>query len=457
MLKYIPKKKFLLLSGDFFIIITTIILAVYLRTGRFVNVPVLYTGATWIATFCYLLIFYIADLYNLDCQIKTTQYLARVLGAVIVGAGLVAGAFYFLPSWKYGRGIWLIYNLLISIFIYLWRLFFEWVFKYKRRPKNLLIIGLPPSEGELYETLKKANDYRLIGFVGDEPEKREVKEASPQVLGDGSQLQDLIETYGVEALVLDVIDNDKNPELLRNILECKMKGVLVYDMPTFYEELTGKVPAQHVSDAWLVYNPIAGFTRSNYLRAKRMFDIFLSFFGLLVSLPILLLTALAIKFDSEGPILYKQDRVGLNERDFTLIKFRSMKADAEKGVGPVWAEKQDPRVTRVGKIIRLFRIDEIPQLWNVLKGEMSLIGPRPERPEFVKKLKEQIPYYSLRHAVKPGATGWAQVNYQYGDSDDDAVEKLQYDLFYIRHLSPLLELRIILKTIRVVLFGIGAR
>ena len=263
MLKYIPKKKFILLSGDFFIIVTTTILAVYLRTGRFVNVPVLYTGATCIVAFCYLLIFYIADLYSLDYKTKTTQYLARVLGAVIAGAGLVAGAFYFLPTWKYGRGIWLIYTVLISIFIYLWRLFFEWVFKYKRRPKNLLIVGAGRSGETLYEALERSSDYRVLGFVDDDPEKQGVKAGSSRVLGDSSQLQDLIETNGVEVLVLAII-NDKSPQLLREILECKMKGVLVYNMSGFYEELTGKIPIQHVSDAWLVYNPMAGLIRSNY-------------------------------------------------------------------------------------------------------------------------------------------------------------------------------------------------
>jgi len=189
---------------------------------------------------------------------------------------------------------------------------------------------------------------------------------------------------------------------------------------------------------------------------KRLLDIALSLIGLVLTLPVSMITALAIKLDSAGPILYRQSRIGMNGEVYELLKFRSMRVDAELN-GAVWAQENDPRVTRVGGILRKLRIDEIPQMWNVLKGEMSFIGPRPERPEFVCTLNEEVPYYSLRHSIKPGITGWAQINYPYGASRQDALEKLQYDLFYIKNLTIVLELDIILRTIGVVLFGKGAR
>jgi exopolysaccharide biosynthesis polyprenyl glycosylphosphotransferase len=204
--------------------------------------------------------------------------------------------------------------------------------------------------------------------------------------------------------------------------------------------------------------PLEGARQSLYAtHIKRIMDIILSSIGLVTASPIIVLTALAIKLDSKGSVLYKQKRIGLNETEFELLKFRSMSVDAEADEQPVWAKENDPRTTRVGRIIRKTRIDEIPQMWNVLKGEMSFIGPRPERPEFVGKLEEDIPYYFFRHAVKPGITGWAQINYRYGASREDAAEKLQYDLFYIKNLSAFLDLRILMKTVEVVLFGKGAR
>jgi exopolysaccharide biosynthesis polyprenyl glycosylphosphotransferase len=193
------------------------------------------------------------------------------------------------------------------------------------------------------------------------------------------------------------------------------------------------------------------------LAVKRIIDVIVAFVGLVLAAPLALLTAIAIKVESRGPIFFRQERVGQNERPFTLIKFRSMAENAEAKLGPVWAIENDPRVTRVGAIIRKLRIDEIPQMFNVLKGVMSFVGPRPERDFFVERLKQTIPYYDLRHSVKPGITGWAQISYRYGDSERDAVEKLQYDLYYIKHMSPVFDLQIIFESLKVILFGSGAR
>ena len=235
-----------------------------------------------------------------------------------------------------------------------------------------------------------------------------------------------------------------------------MQGMTVLEGESFYENLAGKILAENINPSWLIYSD--GFRKSRLIRLrKRAGDLVLAGLGLLVSLPLTLLTAVAIKLDSKGPIIYKQERCGQDGRTYKLCKFRSMVDNAELECGPMWALDDDCRVTTVGKILRKFRLDEIPQMWNVLKGDMSFIGPRPERPEFIEELQKIVPYYSQRHTVKPGITGWAQVSYGYGASVEDALEKLKYDLFYIKNMSAFMDYMIILKTIKIVLQQSGAR
>jgi sugar transferase (PEP-CTERM system associated) len=253
------------------------------------------------------------------------------------------------------------------------------------------------------------------------------------------------------------ITHEKKSDFFKNILEIKLKGVEVYDMPSLYEELSGKVPVMHIRDSWFLNVSFSGIKKNIYTqKIERFIDISLCLSGLIITLPIILITSVLTKLGSKGKIFYIQERVGLNGKCFKLIKFRSMIVDAE-AEGATWAIEGDSRITKVGKIIRKLRIDEIPQLWNVLKGDLSLIGPRPERPEFVSTLEKEIPYYSVRHSVKPGITGWAQVNYRYGASKKDTFEKLQYDLYYIKNKSLLLDIVILIKTVKVVLLGSGAR
>lgn len=243
---------------------------------------------------------------------------------------------------------------------------------------------------------------------------------------------------------------------LQEMLTCKLSGIEILDAPTLYERITGKLLIENINPSWFIF--CHGFQLSRLLRfAKRQLDIICASIGLLFGLPIFLLVSLAIKLDSPGPVIFRQVRVGKGDKHFVIYKFRTMRQDAEKETGAVWATTADKRITRLGSFLRKSRIDELPQLFNVLRGEMSLVGPRPERPEFVRKLKEIIPYYSERHFVKPGVTGWAQVRYPYGASVDDAIEKLRYDLYYIKNMSLILDLRIIYKSIFVVLFQKGGR
>lgn len=241
-----------------------------------------------------------------------------------------------------------------------------------------------------------------------------------------------------------------------SLLGLKVRGIEVVDGVTFVEQAMGKIPIDSLRPSTLVFSE--GFKRPFWIRPlKRLLDILFTSIGLVISLPLSLIVAILIKLESKGPIFYIQERIGENGKVFRLIKFRSMKADAEAQTGPVWAEEKDPRTTKVGAILRFLRIDEIPQMINVLMGEMSFVGPRPERPPFVEMLRKKIPYYDLRLSIKPGITGWAQIKYQYGSSKEDAAEKLQYDLYYIKHLSLLFDLSILFETVHVVLTGKGSR
>jgi len=240
------------------------------------------------------------------------------------------------------------------------------------------------------------------------------------------------------------------------LLDCKLKGVTVEEGATFQERLEGKVPLEHLKPSWVVFSDGFKSLRSRKT-SKRICDVTFSSLMLIALAPLMLITAILIKLDSKGPVIFSQTRVGEHEKEFQVFKFRSMKQDAEAATGPVWANADDNRVTRLGKFIRKTRIDELPQLINVIKGDMSFVGPRPERPYFVEQLKKEIPYFEMRTVVKPGLTGWTQIKYAYGATVEDAIEKLQYDIYYIKHMSLFFDLMIILGTIKVVLTGQGAR
>jgi sugar transferase (PEP-CTERM system associated) len=242
----------------------------------------------------------------------------------------------------------------------------------------------------------------------------------------------------------------------KELLKCRIDGINIIEGASFYEMLTGRLLVEHINPAWLIFSE--GFHKSRLRRfIKRSLDLVLSLIMIITFLPVFIVIAILIKFDSPGPIFFSQERVGQNRKTYRIHKFRSMVADAEKKSGPVWANDDDDRITAVGRVIRKWRFDEMPQLWNVLQSEMSFVGPRPEREFFVKKLEEVIPYYGERFTVKPGITGWAQVSYGYGSSVDDAIEKLNYDLFYIKNMSIFMDLMIVMRTIKTVLVGKGAR
>lgn len=446
-------RKVVIFIVDVILIITSFYLVSFIRFFEFRNVLELYRGATITIAFVYILSFYTFGMYELDYNPRSTYFITRFIVAIGLATLLIAVIFYSLPWWKAGRGLLLINMFFVSIFVFTWRFLCKRIFNLYLKPKKIIIVGAGHAGKYISDVLKDNPNYTVCGFLDDDPEKHKINVGNHQVLGNCKMLPEVVGKYDIENVVV-AITHEKHAELLRELLNIKLKGIEIYDMPTFYEEVSGKIPVSHLREGWVVYSTFQGMKHNLYVPIKRFLDIFVSFLILILMLPLILVIAILIKIDSRGKVFYRQKRVGFNGKVFTVIKFRSMVSDAEKN-GVVWAKEEDDRITRFGRFMRKFRIDEIPQLWNVLVGEMSFVGPRPERPEFMEMLT--LPFYALRHVVKPGITGWAQVNYKYGASKEDALEKLKYDIFYLKNLSFILDLQIILKTINVVLFREGAR
>jgi sugar transferase (PEP-CTERM system associated) len=320
--------------------------------------------------------------------------------------------------------------------------------------QNIITIGTGANAKNVEELITASpNRYVLSGYIGTPMDPVTVDE--DKIIGGIDDIIELAKKYKAHAIVIALTERRKNLQASK-LVTCKLMGVRILDYPSFFELMTGKIPVEDINPSWLMQS--SGFLITPFIRLlKRILDIICASILLLVCLPFFPVVALCIKLDSRGPIFYSQKRVGLNNINFTIYKLRSMGLNAEKNSGASWAQKNDPRVTPVGTFIRRTRIDELPQLINVLKGDMSFIGPRPERPEFVRQISQLTPYYLARHAIKPGITGWAQVKYPYGSSFGDSVEKLRYDLYYINNLSLFLELFIIFKTIKTVLLGKGGR
>ncbi|MBV5298715.1 MAG: TIGR03013 family PEP-CTERM/XrtA system glycosyltransferase [Rhodoferax sp.] len=322
--------------------------------------------------------------------------------------------------------------------------------------QRVLIFGIGERAKMVGAALTQADpNVDLIGYYAG-PNEADAKDTAWGLLSMTNSLTDIVMDQQVDEIVVALTERRGGAMPMRELLDCKVKGVKVVDIATHFERTLGQIRLESVSAGWLIFGDGFG---SSWLRSvvKRMFDIVCSALLLVLTLPIMLIAAVLIVLESGFPLFYFQERVGLNGRLFNVVKFRSMRADAEKDGKPRWASAQDDRITRVGKIIRKLRIDELPQLFSVLGGTMSLVGPRPERPFFVDQLTQQIPYYAVRHSVKPGVTGWAQVRYQYGASVEDSAEKLQYDLYYVKNHSLFLDILVLFETVGVVLMGKGAQ
>ena len=401
------------------------------------------------------LCFYYNDLYDLTVVHSSRELLIRLLQAAGAASILIAGLYLVVPSLAIGNGIFVSSLVLFLLAIVTWRLIFN-RFAYARTlEERVLIVGSGPTARMVAREIQARHDfgYRVVGFVSDGGFHNH--HSQPPTVGAPGDIPGLVREHEVSRIVVGL--SDRRGRLpVTELLQAKLSGIRVEDATTTYERLTGKILIDDLKPSWLIFSD--GFIVSRWTRfKKRAFDLVLASVGFVLAAPFTLLTALAVYLDSDGPILYSQERVGQHGKVFTVYKFRSMQVDAEKEGTPVWATSDDDRVTRVGRIIRMTRLDELPQLWNVLRGDMSFVGPRPERPFFVDQLAQEIPFYQQRHSIKPGITGWAQVKYQYGSSIEDAMEKLRYDLYYIKHLSLALDLSIVFDTVKVIVFGKGAK
>ncbi len=399
---------------------------------------------------------YYAELYEYRSRrrIELFQELGQSMAIVAVGLAFV---FFTIPGLEIGRGIFFLFMLLAWSGLLLFRLLLLWAWgTLGAFGDRVLILGTGvPAQKVAREMLKRAPiGYRVLGFLTEHEGEVGRTIVNPSVLGTLSDLPRLAESQAATLIV--VAQEDRRKRLpVDMLLRCRMAGVRVVEAATLFEGLSGRIPLRDLRPSWLIFS--GGFSKPRVLASvKRMGEAVIASLLLVVTAPLAALTALAVRLSSPGPVLYRQTRVGLAGKSFELLKWRTMRADAEKSSGPVWATgDNDPRVTRLGRLMRKTRLDEVPQLWNVMRGDMSFVGPRPERPHFVQQLREVIPFYDERHSVRPGITGWAQVKFPYGSTLEDAEEKLEYDLFYVKHMSLLLDVAIVLETAKVMVLGRG--
>jgi sugar transferase (PEP-CTERM system associated) len=451
--RYVSTRSLTVFTGEMVLIFGSVALAASVQNSH------AWPGQLWkialVTLICQLCLYY-NDFYDLTLVHSNRELIVRLLQAV-GAASIILGALYFtVPTLVIGDGIFVSALLVFLVGILGWRLLFNQVAGSLKLEERILVVGTGETARKVTRQILAQRDfaYRVIGFVDDDRSRIGERIVNPAIVGTPEDIPALVTKHQIDRIVVGLADRrGKLP--IEQLLNAKMTGVRVEDATTTYERVTGKILIDDLRPSWLIFSE--GFRVSRWTRfMKRTIDLTLSVTMAIVCFPLMVLTAIAIWLESGRPVLYCQERVGENGRPFTLCKFRSMRKDAEQGGRPVWASNDDDRVTRVGRFIRKTRLDELPQLWNVMRGDMSFVGPRPERPYFVAELAKEIPFYQQRHAVKPGLTGWAQVKYRYGASLEDAMEKLRYDLYYIKHLSIFFDLTIVFDTVKVVLFRKGA-
>ena len=451
----------LLIIAEAALVYGAMICAVYIRFGLVEGATELlqnngFSKAALAAFFC-LAAFYLFDLYDFLVMHDRRELVLRLIQALGLAWIVLAFSFYMFPALKLGRGVSLI-SLPIALTLMVgWRISIHWLLGHPDFGERILIVGSGQLAVEVAREVLDRPDagYRIVGFVGTDADLLGKSLINPRVIGMTEELDAIVKREHIDRIVVAM--GERRGQLPTNkLLQLSLAGqVNIEEGASFYERITGRVSLNMVRPSWLIFSGRGRSTKISEV-SRNVVHWLVALIGAILSLPIVLVTAVLIKLESKGPVFYKQERVGKNGRVFVLAKFRSMRVDAEES-GPVWASKKDTRTTRVGRIIRKIRVDEIPQFWNILKGEMSFVGPRPERPHFVSQLAEEIPFYEQRHLIAPGLTGWAQIKYPYGASIEDARQKLQYDLFYIKNHGLFLDAIIMFETIKIILFGRGAQ
>ena len=451
----------LLILAEALLLFGGLVAAVHIRLGADEAYTNLNTGqgyykAMLVTLFC-LGAFYLYDLYDFVVMHDRRELVLRLIQALGLAWIALAIVFYLLPGLELGRGISVIALALTLMLMVGWRASIHWLLGHPSVGERILIVGSGDAAREIAREVLGRPDagYRIAGFVDNKPELLGQSIVNPRVVGLTTDMAAVVRREGVDRIIV-ALGERRGQFPVRQLLDLSLSGgVEIEEAAPFYERLTGRVHLEMMRPSWLIFSGRGRQARLSGV-ARALLHRGVALLGALVSLPIALVTALLIKLESPGPALYRQERVGKNGRPFTIMKFRSMRMDAEKD-GPVWAQTGDDRTTRVGRVIRKIRVDEIPQFWNILKGEMNFVGPRPERPHFVAQLAREIPFYEQRHLIPPGLTGWAQIKYPYGSSIEDARQKLQYDLYYIKNQSLVLDAVILFETVKTILFGRGAR
>jgi sugar transferase (PEP-CTERM system associated) len=447
---YYPVRALVLLGGEALIIWFSFLLGTVVQHRDNSYILLNYEGGyfkIFVVTGIVLLVSHWLDLYdsaNLGARWEQVFRLLMVLGLVSIVLAAVGFVF---PNLLPGNGSALVGLIILTFLLFGWRTSYSWLVRQPFLRERVYVLGTGERAQRLVNGLRSHAEMgvELVGWTGnlDGALTRE---------NVASHLLSLAKQNGVHRVIVAMPDR-RNTLPVEELLDLRLAGVKVEEATSWLEKISGRIEVEQLNPSWLIFSDGFSFRRG-FMR--HLLSTIVAFVGLVLSLPLLPFVMLAIKMDSTGPIFYRQKRVGIAGSHFYCYKFRTMREDAEADTGATWAWDDDPRITRVGKFLRTSRLDEIPQLWCVLKGDMAFVGPRPERPEFVEWLSREIPYYGVRHAVRPGITGWAQVQYKYGNTLEDAREKLQYDLFYIKNASLGLDLLIMFQTIKIVLLGRGA-
>jgi sugar transferase (PEP-CTERM system associated) len=459
--QYIPIRKLIFIIGEGALVFLAVTLTTFLTIGwdlGFEDTLLLNWPRVLLVTVITQFSLYFNDLYEFRSTDNNLDMAARLIQAIGVTSILLALVYLLWPTMIIGEWVFFISLVVLLFFIVSWRFLYAFIIRKKIFTEKTMILGSGGLAKEILDEIriKQDNTFHIQLLV--------TKKSGVE---DQEQFKNISIRYGFDDLynmavkedvqnMIVAFDEKRGVFPFQQLLECKVRGINIVDGVSFYEKLAGKLLVEKINPSWLIFSD--GFNKSRASRlVKRVVGLILSSAMLVVLSPVMLLVVIAIKLDSRGPVLFSQERVGEFGIPFTLHKFRSMRTDAEAKTGPVWAQEDDPRVTRLGRFMRKVRLDELPQLWNVFTGEMSFVGPRPERQFFVEELKKKIPYYNERFSVKPGVTGWAQIRYPYGATEKDALEKLKYDLYYIKNMSFAFDMMVIFRTVKTVLSGSGAR
>lgn len=456
--QYFPVRKILFFAGECVFIALAVILSLIFN-GEFNNYalhPLFLIFKIILIMTVYQVSLFLSDFYSSGVSWDYKKLVSRLIISLFF-AFLLIGAFNTLTFETLFTTKVLTTILFFALFFLLpWRLFYSWFINLPSYKQSVLILGSGKLARDIAREiiLEKELSLNVVGFISNDPKLQGVSIVNPKVIGTNQTLSKIVDNGNIDKIIVAMEERRGNIPL-DDLLRYKSYGIKIEDGVNFYEKVSNKLLVEHINPSNLIFCDGFKLSYINML-LKRTYDILLSFIGLITASPLLLIISLLIKLESKGPILFKQERVGKNGKSFHIYKFRSMFNNAETNTGPIMSFKGDCRVTRFGKIIRKTRLDELPQLWNVFKGEMSFVGPRPERPMFVEKFKNNIPFYTQRFSLRPGVTGWAQIRCPYASNIEQTLDKLRYELYYLKNFSLLFDLSIILRTIKVVLFARGS-